>query len=140
MFASFLINATALAIWERSLSVGRSPQSARWAPRLLAFILGGSATTLAMSRIIIDHSSNAWTVLAYPIWLIASFLVYRRRIPDLFVPAIGVLSVIIVLTTGLIEGLNETSAVGFLFVGVVVILLSAAGGLWLQRLSREETE
>ena len=72
-------------------------------------------------------------------WLGCAYAVYRRRLRDIFVLACAVLSVIIVVSTFLGDRLIQSNAIfAFLFIGLVVIRISAAGGWWLRNVAIED--
>jgi len=132
------VNTVALAAWEGAAAAGVVWLRERWATRLLATTAGTVATVLAVFAVI-DEASG-WALLAWLIWLVVAYAVYRHRLRDLYVLAGGVLSLIVVLTTFLGKHLIDfDEAGGFLLIGLVVIGLSAAGGWWLRRIAVEET-
>ena len=89
---------------------------------------------VANCRKIDQDSSDKWA------WLALALVVYRRRIRDIFVLAEGVLSVIVVTACFLGKHmLRHGDAGSFLFIGLVVIALSAIGGWWLRTISPEES-
>ena len=98
-------------------------------------------TTLAIWSIIESRSFSLYGLLGYCLWLAATYFTYRRKLVDIFILAGGVLSVIVVGTTALARGLFDHggNAASLLFVGLVVIGLSAAGGFWLNSIAREES-
>lgn len=65
-------------------------------------------------------------------------VVYRRLAVDLHVLAGAVLSVVVVVTTFLGNAMRFNDAGVFLFLGLVVIGLSGAGGWWLREVAGEE--
>ncbi|MBI5484229.1 MAG: hypothetical protein HY888_07190, partial [Deltaproteobacteria bacterium] len=66
------------------------------------------------------------------------YVVYRHRIRDLDVLALGVLSIVIVVAVFLGYNLVRHGEAGaFLLVGMVVLGLSAAGGWWLRKVAQE---
>lgn len=131
------LNMAALAVWEISaLKVAWLRE--RWGPRLIATAGGAIATSLAM-RAILENDRNASGAAAWLAWLAIVVAVYRRRIPDVYILAGAVLSVIVVVVTFLVDYL-EMDAGEMLFVGLLVIGLSAAGGWWLRRVAAETSE
>lgn len=132
LWVLFGVNTVALVAWE--LLAGSITRD-RWAIRILATASGGLVTTLAMYALVNERDSSNWGLLAWAVYFIAAYVVYRRLRPDVFVLAGGVLSVIVVVTTWLAMNVMKSSqpAGGFLFIGMVVIGLSAAGGWWLKQ-------
>ena len=137
VWALFIFNTVALCCWEFAAQRGVSWVGERWALRLLAVASGSLMTTLAIWAIVDDHNTIA--LLVYPVWLLAAYVVYRHVCKDVFVLAGGVLSVIIVITVWLSNVLLRHDDGGaFLFIGLVIIVLSALGGYWLKSISNEE--
>jgi uncharacterized membrane protein len=135
----FALNTAALAIWEWAAAAGVEWLRERWAARVLAAASGAFVTTLALFDILDWRSAGGFGVPAWLAWLGCAYAVYRYRIKDLFVLAGGVLSVIVVVSTFLGRHLLRIDdAFAFLFMSVVVIGLSAAGGWWLKNVAREE--
>lgn len=138
LWVLFVLNTIALAIWEGLARAGIPWLRERWATRLLVTASGTLATILAVLDVV-DSNSSDWGA---PVWLALLALavfIYRRRIRDLFVLAGVVLSAIVVIATFCGENLlNESDSLAFLFIGVLVIGLSAAGGWWLKQVAAED--
>lgn len=133
------LNTAALAAWELS-AIKVAWLRERWAPRLIATVTGGIATALVMWDILDEvHERTTPGAIAWLAWLAIVYAVYRRRIQDVYILAGTVLSVIVVVVTFLVDYL-EMDAGEMLFVGLLVIGLSAAGGWWLRRVAAEESE
>lgn len=132
----FGIDTLALAAWEL---LARRSAGDRWAIRIVATASGALATALALYALVDAREADNLGLLAWAAYFVVAFFVYRRRIPDLFVLAGGVLSVIVVVTTWLATKLLDSGDApgAFLFIGLVVIGLSAAGGWWLKRVAGE---
>jgi len=140
LWTLFGLNTVALAAWEIS-AVKVAWLRERWAPRLIATATGVMATALVMWDITDEAHDRTTTpgAIAWLAWLAIVYAVYRRRIQDVYILAGAVLSVIVVVVTFLVEQL-EMDAVEMLFVGLLVIGLSAAGGWWLRRVISETPE
>ena len=135
----FGLNTIALAVWEAAAAGGIEWLRERWAARLLATASGILVTALALFDIVEWRSAGGFGVPAWIAWLVAAHLVYRHRVRDLYVLAGGVLSAIVVASTFLGKHLLKGDpAFGFLFIGVIVIAMSAAGGWWLRTVANEE--
>ena len=133
---TFIINTVALIIWEFAALRGVCWLQDRWPTRLLAVASGSLITTLAVFEIF-DHT-NSLALILYACWMISAYVVYRRKLLDMFVLAGGVLSLIVVISMLLAEWLLYSGdAGGFLFIGLVVIGLSAVGGWWLKSVANE---
>jgi uncharacterized membrane protein len=139
LWLHFALNTAALAAWEWGAAAGIDWLRARWAMRVLATASGAFVTALALFDVFGARLAVGTGLLGWLAWLGAAHYVYRRRIRDIFVLAGGVLSAIVVVASFLAKELvRGDAAFGFLFVGVVVIGLSAAGGWWLKNVAREE--
>jgi hypothetical protein len=98
------------------------------------------ATMLALWAIFDSRDARAGTLFVYLLWLGALYLVYRLRTLDLFILAGGVLSGIVVVTAALSKAmLDRFDGGSLLFIGMIVIGMSAAGGIWLKNLAKEAT-
>ncbi len=141
LWTFFIFNTVILCFWEFAVQRGVVCLSERWPLRVLAVASGSLITTLAVWSIIEFRSFGIAGPLVYFVWLAAAYAVYRYKFQDIFVLAGGVLSIIIVATTGLARMMssNNFSAGGLLFLGLAVIGMSAAGGYWLKALAQEET-
>lgn len=139
LWALFVLNTIPLAIWEFLAS--RSAQD-RWAIRILATVSGSLVSALAIFSVIGMHGHSGLGLMAWAVYVIAVYVVYRHIVLDVYVLAGGVLSIIIVVATGLgrIMLKSSESAGAFLLIGMIVIGLSAAGGWWLKRVGNEAEE
>ena len=134
----FGLNTAALAIWEGLALAGVEWLRERWAVRLLAVASAVAVTTLALFDIV--RPDSQWGLPAWLAWMVAVYVVYRRLAKDLFVLAGGVLSAVVVIATLLGKSMRLNDAGAFLFIGLVVIAISAAGGWWLKQVAQEEGE
>ena len=141
LWSLFLVNILAQFLWEFAAWRKVGWLAERWPLRVLAVAGGSLITTLAIWSIIESRSFSLYGLLGYCLWLAATYFTYRRKLVDIFILAGGVLSVIVVGTTALARGLFDHggNAASLLFVGLVVIGLSAAGGFWLNSIAREES-
>jgi hypothetical protein len=112
----------------------------RWSARIVATASGALITALAVWDIMDRRSFSNWGGPVWLAWLAAAYAVYRHRVKDVYVLAGGVLSVIVVVTSLLGKNLGRMDAGGFLFVGLVIIGMSAAGGWWLRNVIKEHDE
>lgn len=138
LWALFGFNTVALAVWESLAALGVKWLRERWSVRVLSVASGGLATTLAMYGILDSPHDLAWEVGGWIAWMVAAFLVYRYLVKDLFVLAGGLLSLILVVVTAILKEVRFDSAGAFLFIGLIVIGISAAGGWWLKQVGAEE--
>jgi uncharacterized membrane protein len=139
VWLSFAFNTAALIAWEVLATAGIGWLRERWAIRVVAFVSGAAATTLAVWSAFKFSTAGPWPLVAYAAWLAAAAWAYRWRTVDLFVLACAVLSVIIVTTVALAKlVLHGNDAGGFLLIGVVVIAGAALGTWWLRGIAAEE--
>ncbi|PID46689.1 MAG: hypothetical protein CSB47_02610 [Proteobacteria bacterium] len=142
LWVLFMINTIALVIWEWMVTGNHqsSQRSARWIIRLLATASGGLITALAIFNIL---GEVTWGSLVGPslwlLWVACAYYWYRHIELDVYVLAIGVLSVVAVINTVLGRHLLyvEWDASGLLLMSFSVIALSALGGFWLRGVVRE---
>jgi uncharacterized membrane protein len=139
LWTLFVFNTLALCIWEGAAQLGVQWLQERWPVRVLALASGGVVMALAVWAIVDDHAARVAAAPAYLGWMTTAYFVYRRWRRDLFVLAGGVLSAIIVVAVFLADKLlRHDSGGGWLLIGMVVIGLSAAGGIWLKSIAKEE--
>ncbi len=140
LWALFGLNTAALAVWEVLAASGVAWLRERWAVRVLAFASGAAITWLAVWSVLDLSRVGGWGLVLYAAWLGALHAVYRRRSVDLFILAGGVLSAIIVVTATLAHNLLQRETAGsFLFIGLVVIAMTAAGAWWLRQVAAGES-
>lgn len=136
----FGLNTAALAVWEGLAAAGVAWLRERWSLRILGFASGGMATALAVFHIVDWGRGITWGVPAWFLWIAAAYAAYRHRTRDLFMLAGGVLSVTVVTATFLAKHMKFNDAGSLLFIGLVVIGISAAGGWWLKQVANEEDQ
>jgi len=107
--------------------------------RVLATASGALVTSLAVIDVF-SRDEFGWGGPVWIAWLAAAYAVYRHRIKDVYVLAGGVLSAVVVVAAFLGRLLSEVrmEAGALLFIGLVVIGMSAAGGVWLKNVAKEE--
>lgn len=137
----FALNTVALTVWEWGLQ-RRGWRSSRWGIRLLALGSGVSVTFLMMTWIV---NSNAFApaLVAYPLWLMALYGMYRRFCTDLLLVAggcVSVISVVTLLMARFLIGRGEWQADSMLVLALVVLALGAGAVVWLKRLHLEATQ
>ena len=143
LWMPFLFNALVLMLWE-ALWPRFEPLRAAYGPRFIAFAAIACVSGLAVCWWFVGNNSD-WRLLHYvpPVYLAFLalalwFYQYRRR--DIVPLAAAALSLIVVLTSGLIKGLFEHrnfDVSGFFLVGVAVAGMSAGAALWLRRTSSD---
>jgi uncharacterized membrane protein len=132
------VNTAALAAWELAADRGVTWLRERWAPRIVATAAAGFITVLAAWGIIDRETLGITELLGYTAWLVCAYVVYRHRIRDLYILAVGVLSLVIVAAILLGHNVARNGDAGaLLIVGVTVLGLSAVGGWWLRTVARE---
>jgi uncharacterized membrane protein len=133
------VNTAALALWEFAASHRIEWLAERWAPRTVATAALGFLTVVAGGAIFDRQSSGFAEFICYCGWLAGAYGMYRYTIRDLYVLALGVLSVVIISAMFLAHLLirNGGEAGAFLLVGMTVLGLSAVGGWWLRSVAQE---
>jgi len=139
----FIINTVALLVWEWLVQSGNTARrSVRWMTRLLATISGGLITTLAILAILAYKPFNLLPgLVGWIIWMLVAYHWHRKVELDVYVLAIGVLSLVAVtnvtLSRILFDSLSLNDSIGFLMVSLSVIAVSALGAVWLKRVVSE---
>lgn len=133
----FLVNSLAWVAWE--LGSRRWPWlDLAWARRSVALASGAPITGLCLVSIIGYGISPMFSLAVYGAWLAGLYVVYRHRIPDLFMLAGGCVSAIVVLVVLLGDSvLEHADAGGFLLLALAILGLSALAATWLKRVHRE---
>lgn len=134
----FGINTAALVAWEGLAAAGLAWLRERWSTRILATAGGALITGLAFQDIVDWRGSSHWGAPLWCAWIAAGYAAYRYWVKDVYVLAGGVLSVIVVTTTLVVKQLKMNDSGTLLFVGLLVIGMSAAGGYWLKQVATEE--
>ncbi len=138
LWVLFAFDTAALVVWEALARSGLDWLGGRWAPRLIATASGGLVTALAVGDIVEWTDAHNSGLLAWALWLGAAYLVYRRLTRDVYVLAVGVCSVIVVVTTFLVWRMVADDAGSLLLIGLVIIGLSAVGARWLRAVVAED--
>ena len=139
----FVINTLALVLWEWLVHSGRvARRSVRWMTRLLATISGGLVTALAIFAVLGNHIIGVLPgLIAWVVWMLIAFSWYRKVALDVYVLAIGVLSIVAVINTGLSRVMFDTfdiaGVIGFMLISLSVVSISAYGAVWLKRVVSE---
>jgi len=134
----FGLNTGALVVWEGLAAAGTLWLRERWSLRILATASGGLITALAFQDVVDWRGSSHWGAPLWCAWIVAAYAAYRHWVKDVYVLAGGVLSVIVVTTTFVAKQMAMREAGAFLFLGLLVIGMSAAGGYWLKQVATEE--
>ena len=134
----FGLDTLALVLLEGLAAAGIAWLGERWAARILAVASGGLATALCVHAIVDPGEASGWGILVWLAWMAVGYAAYRHQVKDLFVLAGGVLSAVVVTATLLTKQSKLDDAGALLFIGLVVIGLSAAGGWWLRTVASEE--
>jgi len=135
----FGIDTLALVAWEAAHRAGIAWLRDSWPPRLVAFASGIAATALAGGAIFDDfRGTGPLAALAYLAWLAGFHFWYRRMRPDLFMLAGGLFSLIVTIVMLLAQNMLDDGSIAYLFIGLVVIGMSAGGAIWLKSIGRAE--
>ena len=136
----FGLNTLALAVWEGLAAAGIEWLRERWSVRILATASGGLISALALQDIVDWREAGHWGLPLWFVWIAAAYAVYRFWVKDVYVLAGGVLSVIVLAATFLAKHMNTNDAGAFMFIGLLVIGMSASGGYWLKQVATEEDQ
>lgn len=134
----FGLNTAAAVVWEACAATAMPWLRERWAVRVIATASGALAAALAIVDILHWRDASGWGLPLWLGWMLAAYAAYRLWTKDLYVLTLGVLGAIVVATTLLARHVPMADGGEFLFVGMAVIGMSAAGGVWLRRLTRQE--
>lgn len=137
MWVLFALDSSALLAWEVGARAAEWLRE-RWAPRLIATVAAALATALAVLAILDSRAAGWINSMLWLAWAAATYTVYRRLIKDVYMLALGALSVIVVSATFVGKQMRFGDAGSFLFMGLFVIGVSAAAGYWLRRIAAEE--
>jgi uncharacterized membrane protein len=138
LWTLFALNGLALIAWEAGHRFGLAWLRDHWLPRLAAFGCGFMATTLGFIAIIDNGEETG--LIAWLVWMGATYQYYRKVRFDLFMLAGAVLSFIIVATAFLSRTLLDAGSGALLVVGLAVIGMAGGGAVWLRSLARERAE
>ncbi len=130
-------NIVALVFWE--WIIRHAPGSSRYGPRLIALLIAAIATFLAVIAIT-DLDTRAIPIaLAYPVIILAGYFYYRHRRHDLFMLAVGCLSLLIVGAAALIRFVMQAlpDFGGLLFVSMGILAMGASAAVWLRSVHQE---
>ena len=132
----FIFNACVLFTWE-VLCKKWLWMNERWAIRLLGFGCGVAITGLGLFTIF-DGDTGSFGGLAWLVWSLLLYWVYRRLKPDLFMLAGGCLSGIVVIVALLSKHLLKDFNAGiFLLLAFIVIGLGTSAAVWLRTIHKE---
>jgi uncharacterized membrane protein len=134
------VNTLALVLLEWRRAAGTPWLSQRWSMQVVATSSAGIITALAVMAIM-DlrwRPVSVFALLAWLAWMATAWFVYRRRVRDVFILALGALSLIVVTATFLGKHMIGREAASFFLVSMAVIGLTGAAGWWLRQVAKEE--
>ncbi len=141
VWALFALNGLALILWEAARGIGLSWLRESWPPRLVGIGSTAAATGLIIWAIADGHGrSDFFATLAYLAWLAGLYVWYRSVRPDLFMLAVGLLSLTVSVAAFLSRHMLDSGGGAFLFIGLIVIGMSAAGAIWLKSVAAGQPE
>jgi uncharacterized membrane protein len=137
LWVAFLFNTLAFIAWQL-LATTWQWLSERWAIRLLAVGSGVPLTWLVLFSIFDRQEVVGYPGLAWALWLVAMYYVYRKVKLDLFMLAGCCLSIITITVSFLGKHmLRHGDAGAFLFLAFIVIGMGGGAALWLKNVHRE---
>lgn len=136
------LNILAMISWELVIKRLRwlaNGWSGRWPVRLLAMASSLAMTILVLRAIFDPASLYAITWVIYLLWLLATYTVYRRRLPDLFMLANACVSMIVCITSLFADIMlqGRQYALSFLLLALIVVAQAAFAAVWLRRVHQE---
>ena len=140
LWGSLAVNAIATVAWEFGLARDTVWLN-RWGARALVTCTGIAASTLGFLFAIESRQVGVEAILAYIVCMAVIYFYYRHRVFDVYPLSAAVLSGVIVITAFMSRHiLFHADPAAFLFVGLLVIGMSAAGAWWIRKLSKEQPE
>ncbi|WP_413700741.1 hypothetical protein ACLKMH_02500 [Psychromonas sp. KJ10-10] len=135
--ALFLLNSFALITLE--LCSNRFQYlSSRWVARIIATCKWFHDHHVFFEEIISSHDNNSLSALLWLSFIVAIYIVYRHKRKDLFMLAGGCLSSIVILSTFMIELVDDNFDEGLLLLTALVIIgLTSLSTIWLKKVHRE---
>lgn len=136
-----LFNSLALVLWE-FLWPRREWMRVAYAPRFIALLAATAATGLGVSWWFLGRRDEAdWRLMnyvpyVYLPWVFVTLWFYRTRRQDIVPLAVAALSVIAVLSAGLIKGLfdhRHFDVASFFVLAVAVAAMTAGAAVWLRQ-------
>ncbi len=137
LWVAFLFNTLAFVAWQL-LATTWHWLSERWAIRFLAIGSGGPLTWLVLFSIFDHREVGGSPGLAWLLWLVAMYYIYRKVKLDLFMLAGCCLSTIAVTVSFLGKHMLPHGGAGaFLFLAFIVIGMGGGAALWLKKVHQE---
>ena len=137
LWIAFLFNTLAFIAWQLLATIWQWLEE-RWAIRLLAVGSGVPLTWLVIFSIFDQREVAGYPGLAWALWLVAMYYIYRKVKLDLFMLAGCCLSTITVSVSFLGKHmLRHGEAGAFLLLAFIVIGMGGGAALWLKNIYRE---
>ena len=111
----------------------------RWPARLIAMASGLTVTTLVLRGIFDPDSMHAIAWGVYFAWLLLTYYIYRRKLPDLFMLANACVTLIVCITSLFAEIMLQGSqdSLSFLLLALIIVAQAAFAAVWLRRVHEE---
>ena len=138
--ALFILNSCALIALE--LSSNRFTYlSSRWVARIIATFCGFMITMSFFEDIVSSHDNNILSSLLWLSFIATLYAVYRHKRKDLFMLAGGCLSSIFIISTFMIQLVDEHFDEGLLLlIALIIIGLTSLSTIWLKKVHREMSQ
>lgn len=137
-----VLNTGALLSWElasRRFHWLAGDWRGRWPARLIAMASGFTITALVLRGIFDPDSMHAVAWAVYFAWLLLTYYIYRRKLPDLFMLANASVTLIICITSLFAEIMLQGSqnSLSFLLLALIIVAQAAFAAVWLRRVHEE---
>lgn len=141
----FILNTAAWLGWEwlgRRFTWLSAARLGRWPVRLIASASGVSLTLLVLYGIFDPGVPELPPWLVLLAWLALLYFAYRRRLPDLFMLAGGLMALIVCITSLFIDRLLGPGEIAgsFLLLSLLVVGQAALAAWWLRQVHREQVK
>ncbi|RDH80793.1 MAG: DUF2157 domain-containing protein [endosymbiont of Galathealinum brachiosum] len=139
LWTAFIFNSLIWFFWELSCK-SINWLNERWAIRLISTAAGMPVTALLVVSIIDSINHNELAIISYLTLIMISYIVYRKKVKDLFMLAGMSLSLIIVLTFFFAKILFDKGSElsGFLIMTILIIGMASSAAIWLRNIYREQ--
>jgi uncharacterized membrane protein len=142
LWVLLVLNTGALLSWElasRRFHRLAEDWRGRWPARLIAMASGFTITALVLRGIFDPDSMHAVAWAVYFAWLMLTYYIYRRKLPDLFMLANASVTLITCITSLFADIMLQGSqnSLSFLLLALIIVAQAAFAAVWLRRVHEE---